>query len=124
MLKRIVLVTALGVALMAPAAAQAQETAPAQKSPRLTARPFKSGVLQSLRAGRLSADQQKQLKADIQAFREQARTLRKAGKPLTTEQRQQLQAARQKLRQEIRSLVGKRPRSRTRKGTPTGGEAV
>jgi hypothetical protein len=121
MLKRIALVSVIGVAFMVPAlAAQAGEP-PVASGARHRARPLKSHMRQIVRDSRLTGDQLKQLSKDIAAFRQEKKALRQAGKPLADEARKQLQASRQKLRQEIRSLAGKPSGRKARKGTKAGG---
>jgi len=115
MLKRIVLVSLIGVALAVPVvAAQAGEPV-AAKGSRSAARPLKSHMRQIARDSRLTGDQLKQLSKDIFNFRQEKKALRQAGKPMTDEARKQLKASRQKLRQEIQTLTGKPSSGKTRK---------
>jgi hypothetical protein len=118
MLKRLVLVGIVGGALIVPAVA-VHAAEPAAAGPKHAARPLKSHMRQIVRDSRLTGDQLIQLSKDIVNFRQEKKALRQAGKPLTDEARKQLQASRQKLRQEIKSVTGRPSAARKGKGAKT-----
>jgi hypothetical protein len=107
MLKRLVLVTTLGLAIMVPVVSA--QNADAGQAPtrglRATGRLLRMQVRRGVRLGQITPAERAQLRAKAQDLRSWVRSLRQGGQRLTLEQRQEF---RQRLRQLRRDIVAAR----------------
>ena len=110
MVKRIALVTALGLALMTPtlsANADDLEQGVKGKTGRAV-RVVRGQVREGVKAGRISPAALAKLKSEIQAIHGRIKSLRQSGQRATLEQRRQIRADLKKLVSDMRAARGGR----------------
>jgi hypothetical protein len=104
MMKRFLLVGALAMALVVPAAAETPAAAAVHAKLRGVARLFQNRVRRAARHGLITQEGLQRLRADRQALRDKLRAMRQSGGPLTPAQRQDLRNGVRNLRREFQSL--------------------